>query len=434
MAPRPLPLEGIRVLDMGVVLAGTQATLFLADLGAEVIRVESTQHFPSMTRGQFPRPTKEEAVQLSPLAGGYPGRDPGARPWNRHPWFNATARNKRSMTVDLERDPGPDIVRRLCALSDLVISNQRPAKLRQLGLGYDDLRVENPRLCYVEASAFGATGPYGSYVAMGNQMEAFAGHDYLRHARGKTATTNTRIVAADATGAVAIAMAGLMALHERERTGEGHHVDLSMVESFIGLLGSFVLDFSLTGHLQESLGNRDFTALQGCYRCAGDDRWMVLTVYSDENWVGLCRAVGHLEVADDARFATASARYEHHDAADELIRAWTIEWNRDELVDALRRNGVAAGPVLDDGDAFEDAHLSARSYFVEEDQDDTGTFLYPGFPYRFCGAPLSVRRGPVQLGQDNEYVYKELLGVSAAEYAELERSGHIGTELAPHLA
>ncbi len=433
MVAKPFPLSGIRVLDFGVVLAGTQATLLLADLGAEVIRVESTQHFPSMTRGQFPRPTKEVAARLSPLAGGYPNRNPGERPWNRHPWFNATARNKRSMTVDLEREAGQRIIRRLASMSDLLVSNQRPGKLRQLGLGYEDLRSTNERLCYVEASAFGATGPYSAHVAMGNQMEAFAGHDYLRHARGKAATTNTRIVAADATGAVAIALAGLMALRERERTGKGQCVDLSMVENFIGLLGSFVLDFSLNHHLQDSLGNRDFSAFQGCYQCDGDDRWVVITVYDDEQWAGLCQVFGHQDAASDTRFSNPVLRYQYHDAADELIRAWAIEWDRDELVEALRHRGVVAGPVLDDEDAFHDEHLKARAYFVEEEQADTGTFRYPGFPYRFSETPLTVRRGPVLLGEDNEYVYKELLGVSDSEYADLEREGHIGTELASHI-
>jgi len=318
-------------------------------------------------------------------------------------------------------------------MSDLVVTNQRPTKLRQLGLAYEDLRRENTSLCYVEASAFGATGPYRTHVAMGNQMEAFAGHDYLRHARGKPATTNTRIVAADATGAVGIALAGLMALHERERTGQGNYVDLSMVENFICLLGSFVLDFSLSGHLQDSLGNRDYSALQGCYQCAGDDRWIVVTVCDDNQWAGLCRAFGHPEVATEERFSDSSKRYEHHDAADELIRAWAIELDRNELIDALWRNNVPAGPVLDDADAFDNEHLKVRSYFVEAHQADTGTFRYPGFPYKFSEAPLAVRRGPVRLGEDNEYVYKQLLGVSDSEYADLEREGHIGTELAPHI-
>jgi crotonobetainyl-CoA:carnitine CoA-transferase CaiB-like acyl-CoA transferase len=405
----------------------------LADLGAEVIRVESTQHFPHMTRGQLPRPTKEQAARLAPLAGGYPGRDPGQRPWNRHPWFNATARNKLSMTVDLEREPGPGLVRRLAAMSDLVISNQRPGKLRRLGVGYDDLASTNPRLCYVEASAFGSTGPYAHYVAMGNQMEAFAGHDHLRHARGQSVTTNTRIVAADATGAVAIAIAGLMALHERERTGRGHYIDLSMVENFIGQLGSFVLDWSVRGRLQESLGNRDYSALQGCYQCRGEDRWIVITVWTDEQWTGLCQAFGHPDAANDQRFVDAPSRHRHHDAADELIRKWAIERDRDEIVHALRRNGICSGPVLDDADALNDQQLKARGYFVEENQEDTGSFLYPGFPYRFLNAPLTVRRGPVRLGEDNEYVYKQLLGLSDDEYSALERDGHIGTELAAHL-
>src|ERR1700722_18302851 len=248
-APR-LPLEGVRVLDLGVALAGPQGALLLADLGAEVIRVESTQHFPPLTRGSRARPSLELVRRLPTISGGYPGRDPGPRPWNRHPWFNLTARNKLSMTVDLEREPGPELFRRLVSLSDVLVTNQAPGKLRDLGLSYDELRAVNPRLSYIEASSFGSTGPYREYRAMGNQMEAFAGHDALRHRRGGDVTSNSWGVAPDVAGSVGIAMGALLALQSRLDTGVGQYVDVSMVEAFIGLLGPTVLDFTLNGHVQ----------------------------------------------------------------------------------------------------------------------------------------------------------------------------------------
>src|ERR1700722_2334824 len=145
-----LPLDGIRVLDLGVALAGPQGAAYLADLGAEVIRVESTQHFPPLTRGPQARPTLDLVRRLPPVSGGYPDRDPGVRPWNRHPWFNLTARNKLSMTVDLERPVGLEVFRRLVAISDVLVTNQAPGKLERLGFGWDDLRVVNPGLSYIE--------------------------------------------------------------------------------------------------------------------------------------------------------------------------------------------------------------------------------------------------------------------------------------------
>ncbi|HZQ34413.1 MAG TPA: CoA transferase [Dehalococcoidia bacterium] len=172
---RSLPLAGVRVLDLGVVLAGPQAALLLADLGAEVIRVESTQYFPPQTRGIFAHPSEQIVKNSIPISGGYPNREPGERPWNRFPWFNTHARNKLGMTVDLQKSEGVGILRRLAAVSDVLLSNQSPGTLRKLGLDYAALAHENPALIYVEASSFGASGPAHDYRALGLQMEAFAG-------------------------------------------------------------------------------------------------------------------------------------------------------------------------------------------------------------------------------------------------------------------
>ncbi len=428
-----LPLEGVRVLDMGVVLAGPQAALLLADLGAEVIRVESTQHFPPQTRGVFAHPTKEAVMAAIPSAGGYPMREPGERPWNRFPWFNTTARNKLGMTIDLCRDRGPELFKRLVAISDVLLTNQTPGTLEALGLGYGALAAVNPRLVYVEASSFGSTGPYSEWRALGLQMEAFAGHDLLRHYPDRDVSSNTWAVTADASGALSMALAAQMALYARRRTGRGQYVDVSMVENFIGLIGHFVLDYTVNGRVPESIGNRDFSAVQGCYPCAGEDRWLVLTLPDDASWQGFCRAAGEPEGCDSARFSTVASRYANHDAVDRLISSWTRMTPREQAVARLRAEGLMAGPVLDDADLMVDPHLAHRGYFLEIEQADVGRHRYPGFPYRFHEAGLNVRHPPVRLGEHNEYVYKTLLGVTDEEYAELEAGGHIGTEYAPHI-
>jgi len=428
-----LPLDGVRVLDLGVALAGPSGAAYLADLGAEVIRIESTQHFPPMTRGPMARPSPELVRRLPPVSGGYPNRDPGVRPWNRHPWFNLTARNKLSMTVDLEQPAGLELFKRLVAMSDVLVTNQAPGKLGKLGLAWEDLRAVNPQLIYVEATSFGSAGPYKDYRAMGHQMEAFSAHDSLRHRRGGDSKDNSWVVAADAAGSAGIALASLMALHERVESGIGQYIDIAMVEAFVGLLGHHILDFTVNGHVPSSMGNRDYSALQGCYRCLGDDRWLVVTVCSDEQWAALCGALGHDEYADNVLFDTAPSRHENHDAADGLLSSWFAEHDRDEAVGLLRSIGVPAGPVLDDADAYVDEHLEARGYFLEISQRDTGTYRYPGFPYRFTENLLTVRHPPCMLGEHNEYVYKDLLGVTDEEYAQLERDGHIGDEYAPHI-
>jgi crotonobetainyl-CoA:carnitine CoA-transferase CaiB-like acyl-CoA transferase len=427
------PLEGIRVLDLGVVLAGPYGTLLLADLGAEVIRVESTQHFVPMTRGAMARPPKELIESWPPISGGYPDRDPGERPWNRFPWFNQTARNKLGVTVDLRNEDGRTTLIRLAAEADALVTNQSPGALDRLGVGYEVLAEANPRLVYVDGTSFGATGPFRSYRALGLQMEAFAGHDLLRHYPDRDVDSNTWAVTADAAGALGIALAVQLGIFARERTGRGQYVDLSMVENFVGLIGPIVLDRTANGRTQGALGNRDYAAVQGCYPCAGDDRWLVLTIRDDADWAGLRRALGDPEWARDERLTTAAARYAAHDELDARLAEWTRGLERERAVERLRSEGIPAGPVLDDADAYADPHLAARGYFVEIEQADTGTHRYPGWPYRFKRAELAVRLPPVRLGEHNEAVYKGLLGVADAEYERLRADGHIGTEYAPHI-
>ena len=428
-----LPLEGVRVLDLGVVLAGPMGALLLADLGAEVIRVESTQHFPPQTRGVFARPSKASVMASIPSAGGYPNRDPGERPWNRFPWFNVTARNKLGMTIDLKKAPGPELFKKLVAISDVIVTNQTPGTMDALGLGYHALSQANPRLIYVEASSFGSTGPYASYRALGLQMEAYAGHDLLRHYPDRDVSSNTWAVTADAAGALSIALAAQMALFARLRTGRGQYVDLSMVENFVSLIGPFVLDYSFNHGVPESIGNRDYSAVQGCYPCAGEDRWLVLTLRTDEDWAAFLRAACNPPGTDAPEFATVASRRQHQDKLDRIIATWTRTLAPAAAVARLRAEGIATGPVLDDGDALNDPHLAARGYFVTVPHEDAGTHQYPGFPYKFHEAQLDVRQPPVRLGEHNEYVYKQLLGVSDEEYVQLEAQGHIGTDYAPHI-
>ena len=429
-AAAKLPLAGVRVIDLGVVLAGPQATLLLADLGAEVIRVESTRYFPPQTRGVFARPSPEIVKAAIPTAGGYPNREPGERPWNRFPWFNTTARNKLGMTVTLTEPKGRVIFERLTAVSDVIVSNQSPGSLAGLGLGYDRLKQINPGLIFVEASSFGATGPYHDFRALGLQMEAFAGHDLLRHYPDRDVSSNTWAVTADAAGALGMALAAQMALFARMRTGRGQYIDLSMIENFIGLLGPFILEYSMNGNVPGSIGNRHYSAIQGCYPCAGEDRWLVLTLPDDDAWERFCRAAGAPSACEDPRFATHTSRLAHHDEVDTLISCWTRGIPREEAVERLRAEGLMAGPVMDDADAMADPHLAAREYFLEVPHAEAGTHRYPGPPYRFSNAPLGVRHPPVRLGEHNEQIFQGLLGVDDDEYATLVAEGHIGTEYA----
>jgi crotonobetainyl-CoA:carnitine CoA-transferase CaiB-like acyl-CoA transferase len=425
-----LPLEGIRVLDLGVVLAGPYAAMALGDLGAEVIRVESTRRFPPSTRGFLARPSKELAMTLGPLGGGYPDRDPGERPWNRYPLFNLTGRNKLGMTVDMRDEEGRAGFLRLVATADVLITNQTPGTLEKLGLGWDTCREVNHRLVYIEATSLGSTGPFRLWRGYGMEMEAIAGHDLLRHYRDREVDSNSWTVTADAAGALAISLAAQAALYARRRTGRGQYVDLSMVEDFLGLIGPAVLEYTTTGHVPEPLGNRDFDVVQGCYPCAGDDRWLVLTIRDDADWECILRATGWER---DERFATNASRRAHHDELDEALAAWTSTRTREEAVERLRAEGLPVGPVLDDADAFADPHLADRGFFWEMTQADSGTHRYPGAPYRFANVEVGPRLPPVALGEHNDYVWRELIGLAEDDYRRLEADGQISMEFAPEI-
>ncbi|MCS7207202.1 MAG: CoA transferase [Dehalococcoidia bacterium] len=427
-----LPLEGIRIVDITVVWAGPYACFLLAHLGAEVIRVESIKFFQPLTRGPLPRPPKA-VVQRGqpPWIWGMPNRDPGQRPWNRSPMFNSHASNKLSMTVDLRVPKGKEILARLVKISDVVIENNVTETMDKMGITYDWLRSIKPDIIFVRMPALGNTGKYANYRLLGSMNEGVAGHNTLRGYPDMDPTAVTPVYAADAASGAGAAFAVLAALHYRQRTGKGQLVELSQIENFMPYLGQAILDYTMNGRVQRTLGNRHPWAIQGVYRCKGEDRWCAITIFNDDQFVKFCQATGHPEWATDPRFADAISRYKHHDDLDKLIESWTSLHTPYEVFHLLQRAGVPAGPVMDQRDAYNDPHLQARGFFKKASQEDCGEHLYPGAPFTMSATPPTIRRGPVRLGQDNEYVYKTLLKFSDAEYQQLIAEGHIGTELAP---
>ena len=412
---------------------GPYVELLFGDMGAEVIRIESLQRFPWATRGSMARPTKELAVQLGAL-GAYVQDDPGERPWNRNVGFNAIGRNKRSMTVDLTTPEGLDIFKRLVRVSDVVVNNNVVGAMEKLGITYEMLKKEKPDIIYSRIAGFGGTGPYSGYRMIGATLEGVLGHSLMRGYPDMDPSTGIPSRAtADMSGGVQITFGVLSALHHRDKTGDGQELDFSMAEILISYLPQAFMDYTMNGRVQGNLGNRDPVAAPcGNYRCKGEDRWVSITVYSDEDWRGFCKAVGEEWVHDD-RFASQAVRYQHQDELDELINGRTQERDFYEVMEILQKDGVAAGPVLDARDMFNDPHLKARKFHEEAYQEETGTYLYPGMLFKLSKTPGSIRRRPVRLGEDNEYVYKELLGLSDAEYEELVKAGHIGMDYAPHV-
>jgi len=426
-----LPLQGIRVLEFGVVWAGPYCAAFLAGMGAEVIKIESIKKFIPMTRGQIPRPTGEDLRSLPTSVGATPDRLPGKRPWNRIPLFNAHASNKLGMTVDLLQTKGKKALMDLIDISDVIVENNPTETMEKLGISYEVIRETNPGLIMCRMPAYANEGPYQNHRSFGFHIEGVVGHTLLRGYSDMDPSAVTSVLMGDAASGTQGAFAVLSALHHRRRTGKGQLIELSQAENLIPFMGEAFMDYTMNGRNQSTLGNRHPVAIQGCYPCLGEDRWVTITIAGDDDWRGLCQAMGDPEWSQESGFKDPIVRYERHDEIDEQISQWTRTLEPQQVMRLLQEKGVAAGPVMDQRDAYADPHLNERGAFEEAYQEDTGTHLYPGAPYKMSETPTKIRRGPVRLGEDNEYVYQELLGCSAEEYAVLEEEGHIGMDYHP---
>jgi crotonobetainyl-CoA:carnitine CoA-transferase CaiB-like acyl-CoA transferase len=433
-----LPLQGIRVIDLTVVWSGPYATQMLADWGAEVIRVESCQHWQNYTRGTEARPSQPtigRKVAL-PWFRGYPDWKAHPRSWNRFPWFNTHARNKLSMTVDLMRPEGMDIFKRLVPKADLLIENNSVDTLDKMGISYDLLKELKPDIIMIRMPGWGLTGPYSGHRAFGLQMEHTCGHSYIRGYKDTPPTTLTTSFHCDAVAGGTAAFAALMALRQRDRTGKGQFIEIPQIEAMIPQLGQSIMDFTMNGRVQTTVQNWHPSlamAPHNCYRCQGDDRWINITVTSDDEWQAFCDVMGHPDWTRDGRFADALNRVKNQEALDERIEAWTMTQENIPLMHRLQEVGVPAGAVYNAVDVFADPHLKERGFFQEMTQEDCGTHLYHGLPWKASKTPNHLRLPPCRLGEHNEYVYKEVIGVSDEEYAELEKAGHIGMDFIPSI-
>jgi len=440
-----LPLEGIRVAALAVVWAGPYATRLLADWGAEVINIESRHHFQFHTRGYIPR---EPEIVTGNRVGyaAYKKQDYDPRTGhNAFSIFNGHAANKLSMTVNLRKPKGIDIFRRLIQVSDVFVENNSPRVREKLGIDWDTVMEWNPRLIILSMPGFGDSGPYRYYRSFGVQMDAFAGHGYMRCYRDEELDTQSIVFHADESSGINGALAVMMALHQRLTTGKGQLIELPQVEASMCHLGQAVMDYTMNRRITEKLGNRDYHgAVQGCYRCRDTvakkaagmefvDSWVNITIATDDQWAGFRRVLGNPDWSRDAKFSTVSSRYQHHDELDRYIEEWTRQYDNYEVMYRLQKEGVPAGPVIDEQTAYDDHHLKDRGFFNELTHPVCGTHAYPGIAWKMSRTPNRLRRPPCCLGEHNEYVYKQVIGVSDEEYEGLVKLGHIGTDYAPEI-
>ncbi len=406
------PLEGIRVLDLTRVWAGPLAGRTLADLGADVVKVEAPSE-----RGPRSWPRGAHAI--------FPGGEPGERPWNRMGLFNKLNRNKRGLVLDLKRAEGRALFLRLVEQSDVLLENFSVRAMCLLELDYARLRDVNPRLVYLAMPGYGRTGPRRDWVAFGPVLEALAGVPHLLgYGDGEPRLSSTALP--DPLGGMHAALAVLGALHQRESTGRGCFVDLSQYEATVAAFGEFLIADQLERGAVRALANRHRAHCpSGVYRCLGDDRWIALEVPGHAEWLALCRVVGEAW-QDDARFADVRERRRHHDALDRELTRFTRERDAHALAVELRGAGVPAAPVNSAPELLADPQLRARGYFRTLCEPDVGPIEYPGTPLRIDGDAQAGSWSPApRFGEHNREVLRELLGLGDAEIDELERAGVI---------
>lgn len=399
------PLAGLLVLELTNNWAGPIAGRHMGDLGAEVIKIEL--------------PTKPAT-----RASHYPGKEPGLDHWNRSGYFNEMNRNKRGLALNLATDRGKELFLELVRKADVIVENNSARVMPNLGLGYDRLREVNPRIVMASISGFGATGARKDWVAFGSNIEAACGLAAITgYPGGVPQRTGTFVPDPIAGGHAVIGI--LAALARRDRTGEGAHLDISLTESALPFMLEAFTYFHNHGELRPRMGNRDpWDAPVGAYRSFGGDDWIAIAVRSDDEWANLCAATG----IDPSLGATRGARLANQDAIDEALGDWARQRPQYAAVEALQAAGVVAAPILHNWQLHSDRHFAVRKAFVEIDHPSTGVYPYPNAPWRLSRTPASIRQAAPRFAEGNDYVFRSMLGLTAAEVAELYELSVTGNE------
>jgi benzylsuccinate CoA-transferase BbsF subunit len=391
----PAPLAGIRVLDFTHVLAGPFCTRLLADLGADVVRIESSKH------PDYPWPST------------FISQD------KRHASYLNTNRSKRSIAVDLKNEAGQRIAARLAAAADVVIENFSAGVMERLGLGYECLSAAHPKLIYISMSGYGHDGPRRDWTSMNMNLQGYSGLMMVSGAEGDppTAISNSWN---DYIGGLHACFAILQVLDERRDTGNGRRIDLSQFECSAAMIGPLLLSSALDGKIPRRTGNRsDQYAPQGVYPCAGTDNWCALSCENAVQWTALANLIGRTSWAADPRFASAADRMERHDEIDEAISAWTQQLPKEDVEQRVRAAGIGAARVRRIDDAVDSADASV--VFANMIEPRVGSMLTTRLPFTLSFVDLPAPRSAPGLGEHSREVLRDWLDCSAGEIEELER-------------
>jgi len=395
--------DGLKVLDFSRVIAGPLATEYLAQLGAVVVRVESSEPLDTL---RISAPYKDSKVGV-----------------DRSGYFAAYNANKYSTSLNLRHPQAMEVVRRLVKWCDVLVENFRPGTMEKFGLAYQKLKEIKPDLIMLSTSNQGQTGPQATTSGYGFTLCALGGLTNLTgwsdrgpcHPFGAFSDFITPWLSLTAL---------IAALEYRRRTGKGQFIDVSQYECGLFPLSSILLDYAINGHEFSRQGNRcSYAAPHGAYPCQGEDSWCAIAVESESEWLAFCRAISKPELAADARFCCLEKRKGNEDELDNIVADWTRQRTAKEVMEVLQREGVAAGVVQNAADLFEDPQLKHRKHFQVLEHPEIGHHSYEMPAFRLSQTPARLSTPAPCLGQHNEYVCKELLGMSDDEFVQLLNAG-----------
>ena len=399
------PLEGLNVLDFCWVAVGPMTTKYLSEYGATVVRVESAK-----------RP--ETLRKAAPFKDGVSGI-------NRSAYFANNNPNKYGVAIDMRHPRAKDLVLRMASWADLVSENFTPGTMESWGLGYQELKEANPQIIMFSTSMLGRGGPLERQPGFGPVLSSLAGLTNITGWPDRDPVNPYGAYTDFVVPRFAVASI-LAALDYRRRTGEGIHLDMSQLEASIHFSSPFLLDYAVNGREQGRMGNRDpGAAPHGVYPCVGDDRWIAIACFSDEEWQALRRVIHPMGQgwAYQDRFSSLLGRKSREDELERMIGEWTREWEAKELMDTLQSVGVPAGVVNDCRDLFEDAQLAHREHFQFLQHPEIGPYATERSELNLSRTPGSLDKPAPLLGQHTEYVLKEIIGLSEGEYRSLESDG-----------
>jgi len=398
--------EGIKIAEFAAIAAGPLIGKHMADHGATVVHVESRER-PDGFRQNYPP---------------YKDNKPGI---NRSGAFTMCNNNKYGVTINLKAKGGVDLAKRLIAWADIVIENFTPGTMKKLGLGYDDMQKANPDIILLSTCNQGQTGPHAFHPGFGSHLSSLCGFTYMTGYQDRLPCILYGPYV-DHVGVGYGVIAAVAALEHRRRTGEGQFVDLAQYEVGVQFMIPALLDYSINQRVLERDGNRHgYAAPHNTYRCKGEDRWCVISVFSDDEWKALCKVMGREDLVSDPRFKTIPARKQNEQALDSEIEKWTSKLTAEEVFKKLQDKGVKAGFVENMDDMFKDPQLKHRGFWAAVDHPEIGRYHAEGPPFLFSKTPFKIDRPAPMLGEHNETVFQKFMGMPKDEYDRLVKEGVI---------